>query len=403
MGRGRLLVGCLLLLAILYVALLPRLRRMAADTARLQRDTAARQAAAARLAGLRQALDAARTQAASHPDSAPAQLELAMRLSETGQLDEAARHARVAARLQPHDPEPLLLLADIEHRARRYDAAVDAYKAALAIAPGNQRALTGLAFLYVAFGWPFDAEALLQPAVRAAPQNTYLKVALAAAYTQQQNWDAAERLLLEARHLAPDEVTLWSPLAHLYNQTHRERDAVAVAREALARRPGDTQMLNELGEAYYQLHDLPNAMAAFRQTVAVQPDDVTAHYDLGLCYQRLNQPEEAIRELEDVRRRDADFAQTRLLLGRLYLRDGRAAEGRRLLDESRRVEAREHRQARAGLLVSIHPRSAAAHWQMALIYREQGNRGRMIVEARKVLELDPHHAAARRMLGAPRG
>jgi tetratricopeptide (TPR) repeat protein len=194
-------------------------------------------------------------------------------------------------------------------------------------------------------------------------------------------------------------VALWSPLARLYNQTHREREAIAVAREALSRRPGNSKMLNELGEAYYHLHDLPNAVAAFRQAVAVQPDDVTAHYNLGLCYQRLNQPGEAIRELEYVLRRDADFAQTRLILGRLYLRAGRAAEGQRLLDESRRVEAREHQQARAGLLVAIHPRSAGAHWQMALIYREQGERGRMIVEARKVLELDPHHTEARRMLG----
>src|SRR5438552_18847617 len=115
-----LLFGCLILLVILYLALLPWLRRMAADTTRLQRETAARQAEAARLAGLRRALDAARTQAERHPDDSQAQLGLAVRLSESGELDEAERHARLAAGLRPRDPEPLLLLADIAHRAPRY-------------------------------------------------------------------------------------------------------------------------------------------------------------------------------------------------------------------------------------------------------------------------------------------
>src|SRR5438105_1174991 len=251
--RRRLLLAGLLGLAILYLVLLPWLRRMSAETARLQRDTAARQSEAARLGGIRRALEEARARVERHPQDAAAQLDLAERCSEAGQLDEGVRHARLAAQLWPHDPDPLLLLADLQLRARRYVAAVDAYKTALSIAPGNQRALTGLAFLYVSFGWPADAEALLEPAVRAAPTNPYLKVALAAAYTQQQEWGAAERLLLQARRLAPDRVELWSPLADLYNQSRRERDAVTVARDGLARRPGDPHLLDELGQAYYHL------------------------------------------------------------------------------------------------------------------------------------------------------
>ena len=185
---------------------------------------------------------------------------------------------------------------------------------------------------------------------------------------------------------------------HLYNQTRREREAVAVAREALAGMPGDTGLLNELGEAYYYLHDLPNARAAFGQVVSLQPEDVTAHYYMGLCDQRLNQPEEAIHELEYVLRRDADFAQTRLILGRLYLQTQRAAEGQRLLRESRLALAREQQRDRVGFLVSTHPRSADAHWRMAILYQEQGDRAHMTVEARKTLELAPHHAEARHLL-----
>src|SRR5712692_602504 len=142
-SRSRLLLAGLIGLCLLYLALLPWRRQMAAETERLHRQTAAQQAEAVRLAGLRWALDEARAQVERSPRDPQAQIALAERCSETGQLDEAARHANLAAGLLPHDPEPLLLLADVQHRARRYDAAVDAYKAALAIDPGNQRALTG--------------------------------------------------------------------------------------------------------------------------------------------------------------------------------------------------------------------------------------------------------------------
>src|SRR5690348_5976416 len=142
MKLRRLLLAILVGLALVYLALLPTLRRMAAETKHLQRRNAAQQAEAARLTGLRRALAEARAKVQSVPRDATAQRELAARCREAGQLDEAARRSRLAAGLQPRDPEPLLLLADIQRQARRYDAAVDAYKAALAIDPANQHALT---------------------------------------------------------------------------------------------------------------------------------------------------------------------------------------------------------------------------------------------------------------------
>src|ERR1041384_2156432 len=85
------------------------------------------------------------------------------------------------------------------------------------------------------FGWPLEAEALLQPAVRAAPDNLYLKVGLALAYLQHENYDAADRLLQEVRSKAPEDTNLWGPLLPLYNKSHRYRDAINVADDILRR------------------------------------------------------------------------------------------------------------------------------------------------------------------------
>jgi tetratricopeptide (TPR) repeat protein len=395
---NRPLLALLLGLGLLYLTLLPMLRRMAAETSRLQRRNAAQQAEAARLAGLRRELIGARAKVERAPGDAAAQLELAACCREVGQLDEATRRAELAAGLRPHDPAPLLLLADIQRQRRCYAAAVVAYKAALAIDPANQQGLTGLAFLYSSFAWPRDAERLLEPAVRAAPGNPYLKVALAAAYSQQQDWAAAERLLQQAHRLDPDDPAVWAPLVHLYNQCGREREAATVAHQALALRPNDVSLLNELGEAQYQLHDLPGAASTFHQVIALQPDAIEAHYYIGLCDRSAGKLQAAIRELEYVSQRDPRFGQARFVLGRLYLQTNRVAEGRRLLAEARRSQAQDDERSRLGLLVSTHPHSPDAHWQMALAYQKQGDIPHMIVELRKTLELAPSHPEARRLL-----
>ena len=94
---------------------------------------------AAELAG--QAL--ARASLRTPLDKAQIQLSYA-----TLRKDEAARAAALAelVRLVPHDTGPLLGLAAIEQQARRYPAAAELYRRALAIAPGNADALNSLGY-----------------------------------------------------------------------------------------------------------------------------------------------------------------------------------------------------------------------------------------------------------------
>jgi Tfp pilus assembly protein PilF len=66
----------------------------------------------------------------------------------TLQKDEVARAAALAelARLAPHDTGPLLGLASIAQQTRRYTAAAELYRRALAIDPGNAGALNSLGY-----------------------------------------------------------------------------------------------------------------------------------------------------------------------------------------------------------------------------------------------------------------
>ena len=108
------------------------------------------------------------------------------------------------------------------------------------------------------------------------------------------------------------------------------------------------------------------------------------------------------RALELVLQRDPELMKARLVLGRLYIKTGRTAEGQRLLADFRRAQALEDRRARVGVRLVYSPRSADAHWQMALVYREMGDLPHMRVEARKTLELAPGHKGARELMQGAR-
>ncbi|HLV81152.1 MAG TPA: tetratricopeptide repeat protein, partial [Chthonomonadaceae bacterium] len=299
--------------------------------------------------------------------------------------------------LAPRDPQVLAYVADVDVHIHRPDLAVETYKCLLAVDPHNAPILAHLADLYLEFDWPLEAQALLEPAVRALPDNLDLKIALAAVYAQYSNFAAAEPLLSAIRRHSPAESTLWSNMAHVYLLSHRYSDAITVAQQAVDQWHDPVGWLY-LGQAYYAQGDYDHAIQAYRQMLAQQPQAPDPHYYLGLCYQQQNRPEEALQEWETVLRSHPDFQQTRLLLGQLYIRMGRAAEGERLLAEFRREKPEQAKLTAAYYVVSVSPHSAEAHWQMAQVYRDEGNMPLLLVELKKTLELDPHHAAARRLL-----
>lgn len=398
MRRRKLLLAVLLGLAAIYGALLPWRRRVGAEVARIDLETAARQKEEHRLLDLRGALTRAQEEVTRSPRDAEAHLRLAAQYHSAGRLNEAAQQAEIAVGLQPQDSAALLMLADIQQHARRYDSAVRAYKTTLARQPGNLQAGVGLSYLYMMFGWPQEADALLEPAIRLNPRNPHLKVAQALAYSQENRFTEAERLLQEARRIAPEDAALWTPLVHLYNSNHRYAQAAEVGREALMLTPRNTALLDELAQSYYYLGAEQDASQMFDRALAVSPEDVGAHYYRGLWRQRQNQPEKAIEALEFVLHRQPGFEKTRQVLGVLYMHAHRTAEGERLLAEAKRDGVKLQKRARAGYLVAGHPRSAAAHWQMAQIYSEENDRPHAVVELAQTLALEPRHAEARRLL-----
>jgi tetratricopeptide (TPR) repeat protein len=399
--RPRLLLfGFLIALLLIYLVLQPTLERMKAETARMKRERDANQAQAAHFKDLRSALEQTRERVTQNPNDAEAQREMAQRCEEVGNLGEALLHAEASVRLQPNDVETLVLTATLRQRLKHYDTAMEAYQQVLAVAPQEPRALTGLAYVYILFGWPLKAEALLLPAVRQQADNPHLKVSLALSYLQHDDSTHAEQLLLAVKRAAPDQAALWTPLVDVYIKEKRYPQALATAQEALQQTPDNKALLLLQGQAYYHLHDLDHARQTLQNLLTMDPDNSTAYYYLGLCANNSNQIDEAIRQMEAGLRIDPGSAPIQRVLGQLYLRVHRDTEGRKLTAQADHASQETQRQARLSYQLANHPDSADAHRQMAQVYDEQKDLPRAIMEWKQTLHYRPDDSEARTALRA---
>jgi predicted Zn-dependent protease len=383
-------------IALLYVALLPQLQRMQAETERLRREEARHNAALTQPAGPVSGLDAARAAVAKSPNDLNANMMLAAALVAAGKSDEALTYVRHCADRDPGNVR--VKLADIYERTRRHYDAMQAYHTLLAQDPGNVDAVNRLCWLYISYGWTTEARTLLEPVVRANPDDPHLAVELALTYLQTHDFQRCEQLLLKIRKEHPDEPDLWKPLADLYMKRAMFPKAIGVLRDALKLRPDDPILMHSLADVLFESGDIPGAQSAWQTILSASPNDVPAHYGLAECYRKTSKTAEAVQELETVKRLAPGYQESKMMLGQLYLQTGRAAEGGKLLREYQGEHAKSREYARVSLLLASKPRDPAAHFEMARLYVAAGNPERAVVELHRVLDLDPRQDDARKML-----
>jgi predicted Zn-dependent protease len=289
-------------------------------------------------------------------------------------------------------------VGNIYERLRRLYDAMQFYRKVLARVPGNKAALNRLGWLYISLGWSKEACALLEPAVRAHPDLAHMKVALALAYMQANDYRASEKLLQTVRSEYPDRPDLWLPLADLYMKRGYYDRAVAVLRDGLTLSPDAPLLLQTLAQAQFDSGDIPGSTASWHRLQALTPDSAAVHYGLALIDRKEGRTDDALRELDTVARLGRGYGQAQLMQGQLYLQTGRAAEGARLLREYEQAHARTQEFARVTRLVVSNPTDPNVHLQIARVHQLQNDIPRMIVELHRTLELNPANTEAKSLL-----
>ena len=176
---------------------------------------------------------------------------------------------------------PLLAEGDRLLAARQPAPALEAFRAAAALAADAAEAWAGQGIALQALGRRVEAEAALRRALALGPKLASARNALGTLLLAERRLAEAAEEFAAAAAAAPG---WWAPAANLALAAQRQgraAAALAAADRATALAPHQPAAWHILGTVLQQLHRPAEAEAAYRRGLALAPGDAAAHGNLG--------------------------------------------------------------------------------------------------------------------------
>lgn len=238
-----------------------------------------------------------RALAANHPDVpgyreelARSLCEIAVNASHQGDTDRIDAALAEATAVDKKNPRVRMLLGRSHAMSGRWQAAVDAFTAALAANPDDHETL--------------DRRG--------------------AAYRRLDRFDAALADFTKAIELSPDDASYHRHRGSVLRDMGRLREAIAEYDRAIALQSDYETAYNSRALAYIELGELEEAIADFTQSLAVVPNDAVVLYNRGRTYASMEDWPAAIDDFEAAFEQDDNDlgARTELAIAQLAGGDG---------------------------------------------------------------------------------
>jgi Flp pilus assembly protein TadD len=243
----------------------------------------------------------------------------------------AAESLEGAYRLDPHNLEPILHLANLYVRLQRPADAEAKFRSILEAQPNNAQALLGVAECLAAQKKPEAADAY-RSYLAVQPKDSATRARLVHLLVEQQQYDAALAELngaeAEAGANAAPNLDSLRMRADIQIAQKKWDDAIVTLNKAIALSPRDAQLHGGLGRIYLQKRDFPDALKEVKMALQLDGKNLAYWKDLstayylsgdcastlatldeiakletpgagpwfirGLCYDKLNQPKPAL-------------------------------------------------------------------------------------------------------------
>lgn len=240
---------------------------------------------------------------------------------------------------------------------------------------------------------------------------------MAEAMMSRQDWDRAIYCFREAANLDDSIPRVHARLAAALSETGRHERARQLYLRELRDNPGDIDTLLDLGCLLVDMNRLMEAQEKYRRVLELESNNPDAHFYLGDLALRQHRRRDAEASFRLVMRLDPVYPEVRRRLAELAIDRGESSEARRLLRQELRELSEQPKRFTPSdlddlgqlLLDARLPRDAARvfdrfaeamgedpkAWHYLSVARFQmGDRAGGMTAARKVLRLDPKHAAA---------
>jgi tetratricopeptide (TPR) repeat protein len=315
------------------------------------------------------------------PTAAMRHLKAGIEADRQGHLDAAILEFRKATELDPKLAEAFVALGQAHIEKHDYDAAIAPLHRALELSPelGDAQRLLGYALLaqgYATEAIPHlekvDDKGALGIAETEAGQLPQAVANLNAALAERPNDPdllfylgrgsglLSKQAIDTLQAVYPDSARAHQAMGENYLVLRQLPEAEKEYREALRVRPDLPGVHLELGQVYATASRWAEAEAEFRAETKVQPGNAEALYRLGAALLEEGKVHEA---LVDLRRADhlrPEMPETLYSLGKAALLDGDPASAEKVWTKVSEIEGQ-------GSL------AAQAHFQLANLYRKQGN------------------------------
>ncbi|OYT99732.1 MAG: hypothetical protein CFE40_06320 [Burkholderiales bacterium PBB1] len=254
---------------------------------------------------------------AERPDFLPAQALMAEIEMRQGELDKAEQRVKQIIASHPKAGVGYGLEGDVAKARGQRSAAIDAYRRAHQL----EQSTASLLRLYAALAPsdPATASQLADQWVKARPQDTAVRRALAAAYARAGNMKAARSAYEALLKVSPKDAESLNNLANVLVLT-QDAGALKVAEQALALSPTAPHILGTVGWAAFKAGQTDRALQFLRDARLRDPANRDTRYFLGAVLASTGRSSEARAELEAALGGDQLFAnakEAQQLLGTL--------------------------------------------------------------------------------------
>jgi tetratricopeptide (TPR) repeat protein len=204
---------------------------------------------------------------------------------ELGQQDKAIATFEEARRLSPDDPAIAGYLVEANLAAKRYAAAVDAAKAALAQHPDDLRLTRLQAQALRHTGKTEQGLTLLQDALKKHADDPVAYISLAQGYSDAEKHEQAVKVLQDAQAKFPTDDSIAFELGTVFDKAKKFADAESVFRSVLARDPENATALNYLGYMLAERGErLDESVSYLKKALELEPDNGSFLDSLGWAY-----------------------------------------------------------------------------------------------------------------------
>jgi tetratricopeptide (TPR) repeat protein len=315
-------------------------------------------------------------------------LEMAVLLERTGNTSEAIQYAQKAIRLDPQDPDPHWLLANIYFKPQRGDStgegmqkAVQELEALKELTPNDERVYYALGGAYFEIDAPEKAIEAFEKfqSLSMNADNGYREIAKY--YERNGDHEKAVEYLSKGLKARPDSTESLALLGSIYSKLNKGKEAVPIYRKLQDLSGNNPAVTRQLAESLVEIGEYDEAVEILEKLAKTVPRDRGTQVVLGRAQIGLREFSKAIATLKPVVEADPDAVDAQFYLGVAYEQSGNLEEAAKTFSMLLNISPDHSEEAKANRL--------QFQQRLAAVYMEMGEYEKAIAVYQEIAKSDP--------------